>query len=84
MRLAGLKARKRFSFNGQFTAVGRFHPGDNFHQRRFSRAVTPHQGVDLTGQQREINAFQHRHAGELLVDITRFDQDRHHRSVLNK
>ena len=31
MRLIRLKARKRLAANEKFTAVWRFHPGDNFH-----------------------------------------------------
>ncbi|MNT90751.1 hypothetical protein D3C72_2317320 [compost metagenome] len=56
MRQAGFETRKGFAFDSKFTAVGRFHPGDDFHQRRFSGAVTAHQGMHLAGKQREINA----------------------------
>jgi hypothetical protein len=47
MRQRRVKARKRAFADRQFTAVRRFDPGDDLHQRRFSRAVTAHQRMHL-------------------------------------
>ena len=52
-----VETRKSAAAKNEFTLVGRFHPGDNLHQRRFSRAITAHQRMHLAGKEREINAL---------------------------
>ncbi len=44
------------------------HPGEDFHQRGFSRAVLPHQGQDLAGIHREIHLIQGLHPRKGLAD----------------
>ncbi|SVN02871.1 Uncharacterised protein [Klebsiella pneumoniae] len=80
MGLGGSEARKRAFAEDKLTAVGRFHAGDNLHQRRFPGAVAAHQRVYLAGKQREINLLQHGDAGELFADLASFKQWLHHRA----
>ena len=42
-----VKARKRAFADRQFTAIRGFDAGDDLHQRRFTRAVAPHQRMHL-------------------------------------
>ncbi len=84
VRLPGLKARKGAAGDGKFTRVGGFDPGDDLHQGGFSRAVPAHQGVYLTGKQREINPLQYRNARELLMDAARLYKWCHFRSAIEQ
>ena len=80
MSQSRVETRKSAAVKSEFTVVGRFHPGDNLHQRRFSRAITAHQRMHLAGKEREINALQHGDAGELFANLTGFKQWLHHRA----
>jgi hypothetical protein len=48
-----------FVVYGDGAAGSREQPRQHVHQRGFSCAVLAHQGVDLTGSQRQIDVFKH-------------------------
>ena len=49
-------------------AVALEHPGDDFHQRGFARAVFSDQGMDLSGFYVEVAPSKRRHAGEIFFN----------------
>src|SRR5690606_9651735 len=65
-----------------FIVAGRIDAREHFHQRRLAGPVFPHQRVDFTVLDGEIDVFERVHTGKALGDAAHFENGGHGASTL--
>ena len=71
-RVLGAADRLRFSVDQDLAAGGGIGAGEDLHQRAFSGAVLPHQGMDLAGPDRQVDALQRVEFAKSFGDMAHF------------
>ena len=64
------------SVHEDLAAVGRLHPGEDFHERALSRAVLADEREDLAPAEAEVDLVERPDAGKSLGDLSNLEQGR--------